>query len=146
MRPYALLDILPSTNLQTARQTQRILDSLRGPVAGGGEVGVGAVADLDDAGERRGPAGLRVAPEELEVDDGVGGRAFHELFEDWCPFLRAGDLVEAVEHFGGFDRVGPGFGLGARGLGDWGLVVGRERETGGEGRCGSYIVVYDPDH
>ena len=94
---------------------------------------MGAVADLDDAGERRGPAGLRVAPEELEVDDGVGGRAFHELFEDWCPFLRAGDLVEAVEHFGGFDRVGPGFGLGARGLGDGGLVVGRERERGGRG-------------
>ncbi len=71
------------------------------------------VADLNDSAAWRGPARLRVAPQQLEVDDGVGRRAFDQLLKDRRPFDGAADFVEAGEDFRGGDGVLPGFGGGA---------------------------------
>lgn len=59
------------------------------------------VTDLDDACERRTPARLGVAPEELEVDDGIWWCSFDELLEDGCPFdlLHTRHLVHAFQDF-----------------------------------------------
>jgi len=43
------------------------------------------VADLNDACAFRHPAGLRVPPKQLVVDDGVWWCAFDQVYKDWGP-------------------------------------------------------------
>jgi hypothetical protein len=79
------------------------------------KVGVCGVTDLDDTSAGGGPARLGVAPEELEVDDGVGWGGFDELLEDGRPFvlLHAGHGFHTVKDFFLVDGVVPGFLLGS---------------------------------
>jgi hypothetical protein len=93
--------------LETGGDGDGVFDGLRGAVAGGREVGVGGVADLEDARARGRPAGLGVAPEEFEVDDGVPGGGLDEFFEDGRPRFGADALVHLVEDFLGVDGVAP---------------------------------------
>jgi hypothetical protein len=75
---------------------------------------VRGVANLDDAGTRGRPARLGIAPEELEIDDGVVRGQVYKLPEDGRPlvFLHSGHLVHFCEHFGFVDGVVPVFGFG----------------------------------
>jgi hypothetical protein len=100
-----------------------------------------SVTDLDDAGAGGGPAGLGVAPEELEVDDGVGWGCFDELLEDGRPFvhLHAGHSLHAVEDFLLVDGVVPGLLLGTGDLRLLACAVIVSKKA-------AYIVVHDPDH
>jgi hypothetical protein len=100
-----------------------------------------SVTDLDDAGAGGGPAGLGVAPEELEVDDGVGWGGFDELLEDGRPLvhLHAGHSLHAVEDLLLVDGVAPRLLLGTGDLGS--LVACNKFEYGG-----AYVVVHDPNH
>lgn len=66
-----------------------------------------AVTDLNDTSETRCPAGLRISPKKLEVDDSVVGCAANEVLEDGRPFTWAWDLVETYEHLFLVDGVVP---------------------------------------
>lgn len=76
------------------------------------------VSDLDHAGAGGRPAGLRVSPEELEVDDGVGRGGVDEFLEDGRPFVcfHARHRVHALEDFFFVNGVVPVFFLGASDL------------------------------
>ena len=67
------------------------------------------ITNLDDTGCRRGPLGLRVSPEELKVDDGVGWCDFHKLFEDRRPFdlLHARHRIHTMQNLIFIDSVVP---------------------------------------
>lgn len=99
VRSYSLRNLLPPAELQARRERHGVLDGLRGAVAGGGKIGVCGVTDLNDAGIGRGPAGLGIAPEEFEVDDGLGRGALYEGFEDGGPGIRANAFVHLGEDF-----------------------------------------------
>lgn len=75
-----------------------------------------AVANLHNPRTGRGPAWLWVSPEQFKIDDRLGGGAFDELLEDWCPFLRSWDLVQALEYFVCFYGIAPRFRLASRRL------------------------------
>jgi hypothetical protein len=70
---------------------------------------VGCVANVDYAPCRRSPFGLRVAPEEFKVDDGVRRGQLDEGFEDGRPGPGPDAVVDVFEDFVGRDRVVPGF-------------------------------------
>jgi len=116
MSTDGLGDILLATNLQARRQSNSILDSLCGTVTRRREERVCCVANLDDAGERRCPLRLRVTPEELEVDYGVGWGALYKALVDVCPWCRAALLIHTFQDFLGVDGVIPGLGLGTSGV------------------------------
>lgn len=100
-------DGLLATDLQTRSDGDGVFDGLGSTVTGSGEERVGGVTDLDDACVGGGPAGLGVPPEELEVDDRLGGGALDELLEYGCPLGWAGDVVHGLEDLVGFDGVVP---------------------------------------
>ena len=103
-------------NLVLARKLQArgdgdgILNCLGGTVTGSRQESVSSVANLDHAGCGRSPCELRVAPEELKVDNRVGRCALDELFELGVPFVWARDFVETLDDFVGANVVAPGFG------------------------------------
>jgi hypothetical protein len=64
------------------------------------------------------PAGLRVSPKKLKVDDCVWRSGVDKLLEDWCPLdlLHTRHVVHSIEHFLFVDGVVPVFLLGTRDL------------------------------
>ena len=99
------------------------------------------VTDLDDAGAGGGPAGLRVAPEELEVDDGVRWGSLNKLLEDGRPLVNfhAGHGLHTVEDFLLIDGVTPGLLLGTGDLRLLACEVTVSKKV-------AYIVIHDPHH
>jgi hypothetical protein len=72
------------------------------------------VANLDHACTGRCPAGLRVAPEQFEVNDGVWWCALDELLENGRPFhlLHSRHVFHTLEHLFLLNGVVPAFLLG----------------------------------
>lgn len=90
-------DALLSCNLKTRGKCDGVLDGLGGAVARGWEERVGAVSNLDNTGCGREPAGLRVSPKKLEVDDGLWWCALDQSLEHGRPWCRTRHLVHALE-------------------------------------------------
>jgi hypothetical protein len=69
------------------------------------------VSDLDYPRSWRSPAGLRVSPKQLEVDNGIRRSSLDKLFEDGRPldFFHTGHVVHSVKHFLLVDGVVPVF-------------------------------------
>jgi hypothetical protein len=69
------------------------------------------VTDLDHASARRRPTRLRVPPEELKIDDGVGWRGLDKFLEDRRPFdlLHARHVFHTLQHLLLLDSVVPAF-------------------------------------
>ena len=104
-------DVLLAGNLQARGDGDSILDSLGSTVARCGKERVGCVTNLDDTSVGRQPAGLRVSPEKLEVDDGVWWGALHKSLEDGCPFRRSVNLVHTLQDLLVVDGVVPALGF-----------------------------------
>ena len=111
MSANRLRNVLLASELETRGERDGVLNRLGGPVAGGREVGMSAVANLYDASFRRGPLWLRVSPEQLEIDNRVRRSTFDEVLENGCPLGRSGDLIHSLEHFVRIDGVVPRFRL-----------------------------------
>ena len=77
------------------------------------------ITDLDDACTGGCPAGLRVAPQELKVDDGVWWCAVDEILEDGCPFnlFHTRHVFHTLEDFFLVNGVAPALFLSAGDLG-----------------------------
>lgn len=104
--PHGQGDVLLPADLKTRGQRDGVLHGLRRAVARGREEGVSAVSYLDDARPGRRPGWLRIAPEQLEVDDGLGRRELDEFFEDRCPWSVM-PVVYTCEHLICFHGVAP---------------------------------------
>jgi len=100
------------------------------------------VSNLDDTGARRGPGGLGVAPQQLEVNDSVWRSDLDEVFEDRCPLVHfhAGHLIHALQHFFGINSVAPALLFRTSDLQSLALTPTVVRNQN------AYIVVHDPDH
>jgi hypothetical protein len=66
---------------------------------------------LDYPRSWRSPAGLRVSPKQLEVDNSIGRSSLDKLLEDGRPLylFHAGHVVHSVKHFLLVDGVVPVF-------------------------------------
>ena len=90
-------DALLSCNLKARGQCYGVLDGLGSAVARGWEERVGAVSNLDNTSGGREPAGLRVSPEKLEVNDGLGWCALDQSLEHGRPWRGTRHFVHALE-------------------------------------------------
>lgn len=50
---------------------------------------------------------MRISPEKLEIDDGLGRGAFDQLLKDGGPFLGSGNIVQTHEYFVSLDGIIP---------------------------------------
>ena len=108
MRADRLRNVLFAANLQTRCERDSVLDCLSCAVARCWKIWVGTVTNLHNSGSRRRPSGLRVSPQEFEVDNRVRRGASNKVLEDWRPFLGSWDLIQALDDFVSFDCVTPG--------------------------------------
>jgi len=108
VRIDALRDVVLAAAKMKARcDRDGIFNGLCCAIAGSGKERVCSISNLDDTTVGRLPAGLRISPQQLEVDNGVCWCAGNELLHHGCPRVRANALVHVVQDLLRLDRVAP---------------------------------------